>query len=85
MESLAMIEEVGIGGRDVSRPILWFSVFGDGWGALQIFEIDDPVATALLCEVHDAHDLNGRLCVVEKEREYGGTVKFLRLLRKPRR
>ena len=83
-ETLAMIEEVGVGARDVGRPVLWFTVSGDGWGALQVFELTDPKAVELLGSVREVHDLNGRTCVVEKEREYGGIVKFKKLLRGPR-
>jgi hypothetical protein len=84
-EELARIEAVGVGGRDIDHPILFFDVAGDGWGALQILELDDPRAVELLSAVYDAQDLNGRACVVEKSEPYGGTVRFVRLLPPPRR
>ena len=82
-EQLAMIEEVGVGARDVGRPVLWFTVSGDGWGALQVFAVESEIATKILSSVFEAHELNGRVCVVEKDRP-GGTVTFKRLLPKAR-
>lgn len=79
-EELARIEAIGVGGRDVGRPTVFFDVCGDGWGALQMLELDDPRAVELLSAAYDVHELNGRMCVVEKERPYGGIVKYVRLL-----
>ena len=79
-ESLAMIEEVGVGSRDTGRPILWFTVSGDGWGALQIFDLDEDRALELIGSVREVHELNGRMCVVTKTAEYGGIVRFKKLL-----
>jgi hypothetical protein len=83
-QQVAMIEEVGVGARDVGRPVLWFTVSGDGWGALQIFELDEPVALDLLSSVRDAHDLNGRVCVVDSSGAFG-SIRFVKLLPAARR
>lgn len=80
-EEIGMIEEVGVGARDVGRPVLWFTVSGEGWGVLQVFDVNSEEATALLSDVREAHDLNGRMCVVEKD---DGFVRFARLLRSAR-
>lgn len=86
-ETLAMIEEVGVGARDVGKPVLWFTVSGDGWGSLQLFALDDPVAIDLLGSVREVHDLNGRMCVVDGGgvQGWGKPVRFKRLLRGPRK
>lgn len=76
-ETLAMIEAVGVGARDVGRPILWFSVSGDGWGALQIFELADEQAVEIMSSVYDVRELNGRTCVVDKS---GGLIEFRKLM-----
>jgi hypothetical protein len=85
-ETLAMIEEVGVGARDVGAPVLWFTVSGDGWGSLQVFNLNDPVAIDLLGSVREVHDLNGRMCVVDGggTQGWGRPVQFKRLLRAPR-
>lgn len=79
-ETLAMIEEVGVGARDVGRPVLWFTVSGDGWGALQVFDVSSETAIELISAVREVHALNGRVCVIEKGGDYGGTVRFKKLL-----
>ena len=83
-EQMAIIEKIGVGRRDVDRPIIFFDVIGDGWGALQILELDDPRAHELLMAAYDIHDLNGRACVVDCGPFVGDTVKFVRLLRAAR-
>lgn len=80
-----MIEEVGVGRRDTHGPVLWFNVTGDGWGALQVFDLTSETALSILTDVYDVRDLDGRLCVVEKEREIGGYTRFVRLLKPARR
>jgi hypothetical protein len=82
MEEMAMMEEVGVGARDVGKPVLWFTVGGEGWGALQVFDIADDEARELLAAVYDVRELNGRLCVVEKD---DGIVRFKRLVRAARK
>lgn len=81
-EQLAIIEEAGVGRRDTHSPILWFNVSGDGWGALQIFDLTSEDALAILGEVYDVRDLDGRACVVAKS---DGIVSFVRLLKPARR
>lgn len=79
MEELAIIEQVGVGRRDLNSPTLWFSVVGDGWGALQIFSLADEKAIEILGAVYEVHGLNGRACVVNRSGT-GNTVTFERLL-----
>lgn len=77
-----MIEEVGVGARDVGRPILWFTVSdGDSGGALQVMELTDSRAQELLKAVYEVHSLNGRMCRVTVN---DGIVRFARLLKGPR-
>ena len=77
-ETLAMIERVGVGGRDVGRPVLWFDVVGDGWGSLQVMAIDSDEASEILSSVYDVRQLNGRMCVVDRSDKF---VSFKRLLK----
>lgn len=80
MEELAIIEQVGVGQRDCSSPVLWFSVVGDGWGALQVFPLAGKKAIEILRAVYEVRELNGRACVVNRGDGPGSTVTFERLL-----
>lgn len=85
-----MIEGVGVGARDTGTPVLWFTVTdGEGHAALQVIRWDDERAKKLLESVYEAHELNGRMCVVELDPDagpvLGGTVTFVRLLPAPSR
>lgn len=77
-----MIEEVGVGARDVGRPVLWFTVSnGEASAALQVFQIASDVAQELLAAEYDVKSLNGRMCEVELT---DNVVRFVRLLRRAR-
>ena len=78
-----MIEEVGVGARDVGRPVLWFTVTnGIASAALQVLKLESDEARELLAAVYEVRELNGRLCHVDLT---DNTVRFVKLLRAPRR
>ncbi len=82
MEDRWMIEEVGIGARDVGKPVLWFTVTdGEGTAALQVLPLSDDRAIALLSAAYEVHGLNGRMCIVERNEH---TTRFVRLLKAAR-
>jgi hypothetical protein len=75
-ETMAIIRNPGCGGRDVGRPVLFFDVAGEGWGALQVFEVESDEARELLSSVYSVEKLNGKAVIVERE---GNRVSFKRL------
>ena len=81
-EETWMIEEIGIGARDIGKPVLWFTVSdGMGFAALQVMRLDDERAVALLSAVYEIHQLNGRMCRIETD---GQITTFVRLLPRAR-
>jgi hypothetical protein len=74
-EQVAIIRNVGIGGRDVGRPVLWFDTYiRESSAALQIIGWEQ--AGELLAGIREVRELEGRPCWVEAD---GGMIKFLRL------
>lgn len=65
-EQLAIIKDVGIGMRDVGRPVLWWTVYvGDNAGALHVFDWEEANAIITAYGVENVQDLNGKPCWVE--------------------
>jgi len=77
-EESAIIRRPGCGRRDLSHPVLFFDVGGEGWGALQVFELDSEEAQILLSSVYSVEKLDGKPCMVEKD---NGIVRFKRLVK----
>lgn len=77
-EELAFVRNPLVGGRDVGRPVLAFDVAGEGWGALQIFELDSETARELIASVYNVKELGGKPCVVSRE---GNIVRFVRMVK----
>ena len=65
-EEMAIINEVGIGIRDVGRPVLWFTVnLMDGGGALQVFNWEQAAEIIKAYGLYEVRSLNGKPCRVE--------------------
>jgi len=65
-EQLAIIRNVGIGMRDCSKPVLWFTAYTDEHSAsLQVFDWDTAREIIEAAGVYDAHKLEGWPCWVE--------------------
>ena len=65
-EQMAIIKGVGIGIRDVGRPVLWFEVNSmDGGGALQVFGWEEAAEIIKAYGIYEVHSLNGKPCRVE--------------------
>lgn len=77
-EELAIIREPGCGRRDLGHPVMFFDVVGEGWSALQVFEINSEEGQALLGSVYSIEKLDGKPCMVEKA---DGIVRFKRLVK----
>ncbi len=74
-EQLAIIKDIGIGCRDTSSPVLWFTVYvSEASAALTVLSWDD--AYKVLGHVREIRDLEGKPCWVEVD---GNLVKFKRL------
>ena len=73
-EQMAIINEVGIGLRDTSRPILWFTVhLLDGGAALNVFTWEEAAEIIEAYGLEEVGSLNGKPCRVEAG---GGMVKY---------
>ena len=58
---LAIISEVGFGMRDLSEPVLWWTVHTDeSWAALHVFPVAQAVEIIKAYGVRDVKDLDGR-------------------------
>ncbi len=65
-EQMAIINEVGIGIRDVGEPVLWFSVnLLGGRGALQVFDWRQAAEIIKAYSLYEVHSLSGKPCRVE--------------------
>jgi len=65
-ELMAIIQGVGVGLRDVGRPVLWWSVHTDKCGsALHVFDWDTAFDIIKSYGVREVHLLNGKPCWVE--------------------
>ena len=66
-DRLAIISNVGIGLRDVGRPVLWFDVMDtETSAALQVLEWDDAAEIIKDYKLYEVHSLNGKPCWVAK-------------------
>lgn len=76
-EQIAIISDVGIGSRDVGRPVLWFTVqISEHISSLQVFEW--AKAFEILKTVYDVRELEGKPCWVETD-GIAGTTRFIRM------
>ncbi len=65
-EEMAIITEVGVGIRDVGRPVLWFTAtLMDGGGALQVFGWEQAAEIIKAYSLYEIRSLNGKPCRVE--------------------
>ena len=65
---MAIISEVGIGLRDVGRPVLWFTVHLDeSSAALQVKGWEETAEIIKDHGVYDVKNLNGKACWVEED------------------
>ena len=72
---LAIMKDVGIGVRDVGRPVMFFSTYiSESVAALQILSLEQAYALLNQAQVYDVKDLEGKPCWVE---EGNGMIKFL--------
>lgn len=76
---LAVIKDVGVGSRDVGKPVLWFTVEMLHGASLQVFDIESETAHKILGAVYDVSKLEGRPCEVETRGAAGSTVTFVGL------
>ena len=74
-EQMAIINEVGIGIRDVGRPVLWFTInLMDGGAALQVFNWEQAAKIIGAYGVYEVHSLEGKPCRVEAG---DGMIKYI--------
>ena len=75
---MAIIKEVGIGLRDTSKPILWFTVqILDGRAALNVFSWEQAAEIIEEYSLDEVSSLNGMPCQVKVEdgmMKYSGPV-----------
>ncbi|KKL83726.1 hypothetical protein LCGC14_1971850 [marine sediment metagenome] len=65
-EQMAIINEVGVGIRDVGRPVLWFTVhLMDEGAALNVFSWEEAREIIEAYGLYEVHSLNGKPCRVE--------------------
>ncbi len=76
MRELAIISDVHVGCRDVDFPMLWFTVTGINYSALQCLPWEEAGSLIRDNGVRDIKELNGRGCIVESA---GGLMKFIEL------
>lgn len=77
-EKMGIIKDVGIGLRDASVPILWFTVYTSEVSAsLQVFNWKEAEDLIKQAGVYRVEQMNGMPCLVE---ENGILVKFIRIL-----
>ncbi len=74
-EEMAIITEVGVGIRDVGRPVLWFTVtLMDGGGALQVFSWEQAAEIIKAYSLYEVRSLNGKPCRVKVG---GGMITYI--------
>lgn len=62
---MGIISEVGIGLRDVGRPVLWFTVYvTESSAALQVKSWETAAEIISDFGVYEVHELNGKACWV---------------------
>ncbi|KKK93368.1 hypothetical protein LCGC14_2693600, partial [marine sediment metagenome] len=60
---MAIINEVGIGIRDVGRPVLWFTTnLVDKTAALNVFSWEKAGEIIKAYGLYEVHSLNGKPC-----------------------
>lgn len=65
-EQMAIIQGVGVGLRDVGKPVLWWTVnTGDSGCALQVFNWEEAGEIIKAYGVREVHGLDGKPCWVE--------------------
>jgi hypothetical protein len=65
-EQMAIISEVGIGLRDVGRPVLWFTTTIMGGGAaLNVFSWEQAAEIIRAYDLEEVHSLKGKPCKVD--------------------
>ena len=77
---MAIMTKVGFGMRDGGSPVLWFSVHvADGFAALQILPVEEAITLIKDAKVRDVHDLEGKPCLVSRERNMIKFVSYLKV------
>lgn len=72
---LAIMKEIGIGIRDVGRPVMFFSTYiSECTAALQILSWDEAFKLLDQSQAWDVKQLEGKSCWVEVD---NGMIKFL--------
>ncbi|KKL25949.1 hypothetical protein LCGC14_2400170 [marine sediment metagenome] len=65
-KQMAIINEVGIGIRDVGKPVLWFTTtLVDKTAALNVFSWEKAGEIIKAYGLYEVHSLNGKPCEVE--------------------
>ena len=74
-KEMAIINEVGIGIRDLEEPVLWFTVtLMSGVCALQVFDWQQAAEIIKAYSLYEVHSLKGKPCRVEKG---DGKIKYI--------